>query len=62
MASKPTHYRVTVNRPLEFAGARFRPGARYTVTAAIFDSLSADHPEAIATSEPLKKGLRHAEV
>mgnify|MGYP007096725879 CR=1 FL=1 len=56
MASKATHYRVTVNRPLEFAGARFRPGARYTVTAAVFDSLSADHPEAIATSEPLKKG------
>lgn len=56
MASKPTHYRVTVNRPLEFAGARFRPGARYIVTASIYDGLQADHSEAIATSEPLKKG------
>ena len=56
MAFKPTHYRVTVNRPLEFAGARFRPGARYTVTAAIFGGLQADHPAAVATSEPLKKG------
>ena len=56
MPSKPTHYRVTVNRPLEFAGTRFRPGARYTVTATIFDGLQVDHPEAIATSEPLKKG------
>ena len=56
MASKPTHYRVTVNRPLEFAGARFRPGARYTVTISIFEGLQAEHPVAIATSEPLKKG------
>jgi hypothetical protein len=56
MASQPTHYRVTVNRPLDFAGARFRPGARYTVKASIYDGLQADHPEAIATSEPLKKG------
>ena len=26
MPSKPTHYRITVNRPLEVANARFRPG------------------------------------
>jgi len=56
MASKPTHYRVTVNRPLEFAGARFRPGARYVVTTAIYDGLKADHPEAIATAEAMNKG------
>lgn len=56
MASQPTHYRVTVNRPLEFAGARFRPGARYTVTAQVFADLEAAHAEAIATSEPLNKG------
>lgn len=55
MAPKPTHYRVTVNRPLEYAGARFRPGARYTLKAAVYDGLKADHSEAIATAEPLKK-------
>ena len=54
MASKPTHYRVTVNRPLEHSGARFRPGARYTVTAAVHDGLKTDHPEAIASADPLK--------
>ena len=54
MASKPTHYRVTVNRPFEHAGAHFRPGARYTVTAAVFDGLKTDHPEAIVTADPLK--------
>jgi hypothetical protein len=56
MASKPTHYKVTVNRPFEYAGARFRPGARYTIKASVFDGLQADHKEAIATSEPIKKG------
>jgi len=57
MASKPTHYRVTVNRPLGICpGARFRPGARYVVTTAIYDGLKADHPEAIATAEPMNKG------
>lgn len=55
MPAQPTHYRLTVNRPLEYAGARFRPGARYTIKAAVFDGLKAGHPEAIATSEPLKK-------
>jgi hypothetical protein len=55
MAAKPTHYRVTVNRPFEYAGARFRPGASYTLKAAVYDGLKADHPEAIATAEPIKK-------
>lgn len=54
MAAKPTHYRVTVNRPLEYAGARFRPGARYTVKAKVYDDLKKDHPEAIASADPLK--------
>jgi hypothetical protein len=54
MASKPTHYRMTVNRPLEHAGARFRPGARYTVTAAVYDRLKADNEAAIATAQPIK--------
>jgi hypothetical protein len=56
MAAKPTHYRVTVNRPFEFAGARFRPGARYTLKATVFDDLTAEHPEAVASSEPIKRG------
>jgi len=56
MASKPTHYKVTANRPFEHAGARFRPGATYTIKAAIHDELQAERPEAIATSEPIKKG------
>ncbi|SMO65271.1 hypothetical protein SAMN06265173_108103 [Thalassovita litoralis] len=55
MASKPTHYRVTVNRPLEHAGARFRPGPRYTLKAKVFDDLKAECPEAIASSEPMNK-------
>lgn len=56
MASKPTHYQVTVNRPFEHAGARFRPDARYTIKAAVYDELKADRPEAIAKAEPIKKG------
>lgn len=56
MAAKPTHYQVTVNRPIEYAGARFRPSARYTVKASVYDGLKADHPEAIATASPIKKG------
>lgn len=54
MASKPSHYRVKVNRPFEHSGARFRPGARYTVTVAVYDGLKTHHPEAIASADPLK--------
>jgi hypothetical protein len=53
MASKPTHYRITVNRPLEVANARFRPGARYTVKAAVHDALREQAADAIATAEPM---------
>ncbi|MFO7805758.1 MAG: hypothetical protein R6V30_08845 [Paracoccaceae bacterium] len=56
MASKPTHYKITVNRPFEFARARFRPGARYTVTAEVYDQMKADHGEAIKDADPIKKG------
>ena len=52
----PTHYAVTVNRPFEFARARFLPGARYTVKASIFEAMQAEMPEAIATADPIKKG------
>jgi hypothetical protein len=53
MAKKPTHYRLTVNRYVELANARFRPGARYTVTAAIHERLDKDVASAIATLEPV---------
>lgn len=54
MAKKPTHYKITVNRHLEFASARFRPGARYTVKAAVYDALNAEHAEAIASASPIQ--------
>ncbi len=47
MAKKPTHYRITVNRPVEAGGTRLRPGARYTVKAAVHDALRKDMSEAI---------------
>ena len=56
MASKPTHYRMTVNRPFEHAGARFRPGGRYTVKASVYDAIKKERPEAIATADPLNMG------
>ena len=54
MARKPTHYRITVNRPLEAMNARFRPGARYTVKAAVHDAIREQAPDAIATAEPMQ--------
>lgn len=54
MAQSPTHYRITVNRPLEFARAQLNPGARYTLKAAVYDALKADHPEVIASAEPVQ--------
>ena len=47
MAKKPTHYRITVNRPVEAGGTRLRPGARYTVKAAVHEALRKDTPEAL---------------
>jgi hypothetical protein len=54
MAKTPSHYRITVNRYLEFATARFRPGARYTIKASVYDALKAEHPEAIASASPIR--------
>lgn len=54
MAKKPTHYKITVNRHLEFAGARLRPGARYTVKASVYDALNAEHPGVIASADPMQ--------
>jgi hypothetical protein len=51
-----THYEIRVNRPFEFVRARFRPGARYTVKASIYDQIVAEMPEVIASANPIKKG------
>lgn len=51
-----THYQITVNRPFDFARARFRPGARYTVKASVYEAMQAEMPEAIASTDPIKKG------
>ena len=53
MAKTPSHYKITVNRYFEIASARFRPGARYTIKAAIYDALKAEKPEAIASADPI---------
>lgn len=54
MAKSPSHYKITVNRYFEFAGARFRPGARYTVKATVYDALKTEQPEAIASADPIQ--------
>lgn len=54
MAKTPSHYRITVNRHIEFATARFRPGARYTIKASVYDALKEEHPEAIASASPIR--------
>ena len=56
MSRAPTHYKITVNRPLEFARARFRPGGRYTLKAEVYDQMKAEHDVAIASAEPMRKG------
>ncbi len=53
MASKPTHYRLTVNRPVEAYGMNFNPGARYTVKAAVHDHIREHAADAIAGAEPM---------
>lgn len=54
MAKKPTHYKITVNRHFEFAAARFRPGARYTIKASVYDALVAEHPGVVASADPVQ--------
>jgi hypothetical protein len=53
MAKKPTHYRVTVNRPIEVAGITFKPGARYTVKAAVHNEIKQTHAAAVVTADPI---------
>jgi len=53
MAKKPTHYKLTVNRPIEIAGIMMKPGARYTVKATIHDTIKQDHTEAVVKADPI---------
>ena len=53
MAHKPTHYRLTVNRPVTASGMNFNPGSRYTVKAAVHDAIRETATDAIASAEPM---------
>ena len=53
MAKKPSHYELTVNRPVEVDGIRFRPGARYQVKAAVYDAVKRASPDAVASVSPI---------
>ncbi len=53
MARKPTHYRLTVTRPVTAAGLNFNPGAKYMVKAAVHDQIRDQAPDAIASAEPM---------
>ena len=55
MAKKPSHYELTVNRPVEVDGVRFRPGARYQVKAAMYDAVERESPDAVATVSPISQ-------
>ena len=48
MARKPTHYRLTVSRPVSASGMNFNPGSKYTVKAAVHDTLREQAADAIA--------------
>lgn len=53
MAKKPTHYKLTVNRPIEVAGLMMKPGARYTVKASVHTTIKQDHPDAVVKADPV---------
>lgn len=53
MAKQPTHFKLTVNRPIEVVGTQLLPGARYTVKAAVHATIKEQHPAAIATADPI---------
>ena len=53
MARKPSHYELTVNRPVEVNGIRFRPGARFQVKTAIYDAVKRASPDAVASVAPI---------
>lgn len=53
----PTHYRITVNAIIMAHNELFRPGDRYTVTAAVYNSEVNGKPfkEFCATAQPMTK-------
>lgn len=53
MAKKPTHYRLTVNRPVEAYGMNFNPGAKYLVKAAVHDRIREQAADALAEAQPM---------
>lgn len=53
MAKKPSHYRMTVNRPVAASGMNFNPGAKYQVKAAVHDAIKEAAADAIASAEPM---------
>lgn len=53
MAKSPTHYRITVNRPIEASKMNFNPGAKYTVKASVHDAIKKTAADAIASAEPM---------
>lgn len=53
MTKNPTHYRLTVNRPVTASGMNFNPGSRYTVKAAVHDAIREVSVDAIASADPM---------
>ncbi len=53
MAHKPTHYRLTVSRPVTASGMNFNPGSRYMVKAAVHDEIKEAAADAIASADPM---------
>ncbi len=53
MAKKPTHYRMTVNRPVSASGMNFNPGSKYKVKATVHDAIKETAADAIASAEPM---------
>lgn len=53
MAKNPTHYRMTVNRPVAASGMNFNPGSKYTVKAAVHDAIKETAADAIAAADPM---------
>ncbi len=53
MAKKPTHYKMTVNRPIDVAGIVFKPGANYTIKATVYDEIKQNHAAAVVKAEPM---------
>lgn len=53
MAKSPTHYRLTVNRPVTASGMNFNPGSRYIVKAVVHEAIKVQAADAIASADPM---------